>query len=104
MATSRDRILKELENHPEGLCDDCCSEASAVTPRQSVNQICRPLALQRVINRPTRRCSMCGKLKIVNIRSDGIPQPTRSEPIPHDESRGMTEDQVKMAVMRWLGG
>jgi len=49
--TNANRILKTLEDHPEGLDDDELSQISGVTPRQQVYQICIRLAHQGKIRR-----------------------------------------------------
>ena len=64
--TSRDKILQFLSNNPNGACDDCISGKADVIPRQQVNQICRPLQKQGIIERTRKNCPFCKTFKIVN--------------------------------------
>jgi hypothetical protein len=60
-------LLELLESvKPDGRCDDCLSEELSITPRQKVNQICRPLHEAGRIVRLKATCSRCGKVKLVN--------------------------------------
>jgi hypothetical protein len=64
--TASERILQTLGNSPDGLCDDCLSIASGVTPRQQVYQRATELFQDGKIFRNKRSCSSCKKFKLVN--------------------------------------
>lgn len=49
----------------EGLCDDCLSEVSKITPRQQVNLICRKN--DELIKRTEATCKHCNESKLVNF-------------------------------------
>jgi hypothetical protein len=66
MPTSKDKILVVLQAREVALCDDCLSKLAGVTPRQQVNQICRPLADAGTIERNHGPCGNCGGSKLVN--------------------------------------
>ncbi|MFZ0819344.1 MAG: hypothetical protein WAM91_04695 [Candidatus Acidiferrales bacterium] len=70
MNTSLDRILESLEKHQLGLCDDCLSRFTNVTPRQQVNTICNGLAQRRTTLRAKENCPICHSLKLVNRLPD----------------------------------
>ena len=60
-------VLELLETvKPDGRCDDCLSDELNITPRQTVNQICRPLHDAGRVSRLKATCSRCGKVKLVN--------------------------------------
>ena len=68
--TIKDLILKELKNGNK-MCDDCLSDYTGVTPRQSINQSCRDLSKNSEISRSKRNefmCDICKKDKIVNFK------------------------------------
>ncbi len=48
----------------EGLCDDCLSDMTNITPRQQINQICS--SLEDTIRRVKGSCKECNKTKITN--------------------------------------
>lgn len=65
--TNRNKILDFLEDKAEDkYCDDCLSEVLNITPRQQVNQMCRPLANEGKITRRKSSCSRCGRVKLCN--------------------------------------
>ena len=63
--TIQDRILTALRA-TAGLCDDCLSEVTGVTPRQSINAECRLLSSMKALSRTTEDCARCRRPKIVN--------------------------------------
>jgi hypothetical protein len=48
-----------------GLCDDCLSELAGITPRQTVNALCRRLANSNRVTRERGECKHCGRIKLV---------------------------------------
>jgi hypothetical protein len=64
---NREKIIKFLTNNPEGSCDDCISTRLGITSRQQVNQICRILVNNNIIERRRKKCKFCTKEKINNI-------------------------------------
>jgi len=64
--TNDERIYQTLKK--EGpLCDACLSDKADVSPRNSVNQICRKRAKLRHLDRKKQKCPRCKKKKIINI-------------------------------------
>jgi len=63
--TIQDRILMALRA-TDRLCDDCLSEVTGVTPRQSINAECRLLSSRKLISRTTEDCARCRRIKIIN--------------------------------------
>ena len=61
----RSRILGALQNS-NALCDDCLSEVTAVTPRQSININCRAMESSKLLARMRETCLRCSRVKIVN--------------------------------------
>ena len=51
MTTNRDRILSAIRNSSQPLDDDQLSRRSGVAPRQTVNMICRQLAIEGTLRR-----------------------------------------------------
>jgi transcription initiation factor IIE alpha subunit len=68
VATHRDRIIEYLKRHPDGRDDDELSEDLDIRPRQTVNQVCRALAADRLVTRTrgTPRTGMARRPKLVN--------------------------------------
>ena len=58
-------ILGALQNS-NALCDDCLSEVTTVTPRQSINIKCRAMESTKLLARIRETCSRCSRVKIVN--------------------------------------
>jgi hypothetical protein len=48
------------------LCDDCLSEVTKITPRQTINMACRALHSSKTLSRPRESCLRCKRVKIVN--------------------------------------
>jgi hypothetical protein len=68
--TIKAKVLATLRGTAR-LCDDCLSEATGVTPRQSINIACRAMNLKKVLGRATDTCERCRRTKIVNYLSTG---------------------------------
>jgi|SRR5262249_4082492 len=68
MLKAKERILEILAADKIAICDDCLSKLAQVTPRQQVNQICRPLSDAKTIERFSGKCEKCGKPKLINKR------------------------------------
>src|SRR6266478_4959368 len=65
-----DKVLKLIQQHPEGLDDDEISDQSGIQPRQQVYQICKRLEIEGKIRR--RNVEKTGKRsKIHNFPNDG---------------------------------
>ena len=65
--SNSDVMIKFLdETKPDGMCDDCLSDALNIKPRQQVNQLCRKLYSKKQISRNKLQCPRCLKDKLVN--------------------------------------
>ena len=64
--TTREAILAKLGELGNGLCDDCLSRLTLISPRQAINQNCRQLRTALLITRTLHRCPECGGEKLVN--------------------------------------
>jgi hypothetical protein len=65
--TQATQILELLESiSPDGRCDDCLANELGISPRQSVNGICRHLRDHGQLTRIRAACSLCSKPKLVN--------------------------------------
>jgi hypothetical protein len=53
------------------LCDDCLSEVTGVTPRQSINIACRAMTSAKALTRVTEDCARCSRAKIINRLGTG---------------------------------
>lgn len=78
--TNRERIIQVLKSHADGLCDDCLSRISSVTPRQTVYAICSVVAPEGLISRVKRECPQCQKTKLVNALKGSPPPPYPAPP------------------------
>lgn len=77
--SNREKIFQKLLVGP--CCDDCLAKVAGVSPRQTVNQICRGSKTE--ISRDTESCPQCGKTKLVNRfigDSTGRQSPRRISP------------------------
>lgn len=82
----RDTIFATLRR-TDGLCDDCLSEVTGVTPRQSVNIYCRRLSVENLLTRATESCARCRRTKIVNhVRTGAAPSARAPRPSPKAEN------------------
>jgi len=108
--TNIQKIIHSLtHNGPQ--CDDCLSESARITPRQTVNQICRGLAQQNVIERERYGyCPRCGRHKITNHPSKSA-APRRNAPPPSPQPTGrprnhdveaLSEDEIKKVLAEHL--
>jgi hypothetical protein len=61
----RTAILAALKKSG-ALCDDCLSEVTEITPRQTINMTCRSLHSSKTLSRPRETCLRCKRVKIVN--------------------------------------
>jgi len=67
--TNEDKIYNSLkETGP--MCDDCLSDKAKVTPRQSVNTICRKRQEIDDLLRTKSLCPICNKNKLINRLND----------------------------------
>jgi len=71
MATSKEKILEIIEEVKKGICDDCLSRLSKVSPRQQVNTITRKLQEDGILRREKGICQECSKQKLINKTSSG---------------------------------
>jgi len=60
-----EKIFRELEANNK-LCDDCLSMKCEITPRQTVNRLCRETDARGEIRRAKGACDICNKIKLVN--------------------------------------
>lgn len=65
---NKEIIYKFLKDRKIQLCDDCLSEELDINPRQQVNQLCRKLHSEGLIDRASGQCDFCRKDKLVNCR------------------------------------
>jgi hypothetical protein len=93
LANNRERVLDFVSKFP-GRDDDEIASALKITPRQSVNQICRRMCDEKIIRRERGP-----RGKIVNFSTGYLPQAGASTV---QQSKGnsdaMSEDQVKTAL------
>ncbi len=61
-----EKIQQILLNNKKAYCDDCLSEILSIFPRQQINQICRRLEKEGILERKTGICNSCSKKKIIN--------------------------------------
>lgn len=75
MAQNLELIRRAITSHPEGICDDCLSKISGITPRQSVRAICVAESLAGKFSREKRECPQdgCRKIKLVNALATSPP-------------------------------
>ncbi len=95
-----------------GLCDDCLSEVTAITPRQSINISCRDMHAGKVLLRPRETCPRCNRTKIVNrlsnaqmVEPNGVPlaRVTSVEPsILSNERPWYWEGNVQDRIVQFL--
>src|SRR4051794_3384056 len=76
--TNRERILRTLRLSSSALDDDQLAQRVGITPRQTVNQICRRLSADGIVDRVT---GPDGKIVNVLISSPEIPQPPAATPV-----------------------
>ena len=109
--TVQDKILTTLRA-TDRLCDDCLSEATGVTPRQTINAYCRVLSSRKVVARATEDCARCGRTKIVN--RVGAVGPRQSSTLPESGIRKLPaaesgrpwywEGNVQRRIVEFLKG
>ncbi len=64
---NRERVLDEINSHPEGIDDDTLSEKLQIEPRQQIRQIAAALELEGLVERRSIRKKNGGRKKIHNI-------------------------------------
>ena len=109
--TIRSKILGALQKSGV-LCDDCLSEVTAITPRQSINICCRDMHADKVLSRPRETCPRCNRTKIINRLSNAQEgnssdlQPVEAagtEPnIPSSDHPWYWEGNVQDKILRFL--
>ena len=65
-STNTEKTIQYLKDNPSGSCDDCISTRLKITPRQQVNQICRRLSTNGIIERKKEKCPFCQIKKLNN--------------------------------------
>ncbi len=109
--TASETILSTLRKFGRGLCDDCLSKITGITPRQTINQRCRELLIGRSIERSAQRCAECNSDKLVNWveRTPATIAPltiTEKKPVALTETpSGRTwcwEGSIQDAITRYL--
>jgi hypothetical protein len=85
---SRTALILGIIGDGRTWCDDCLSEKSGITPRQSVNQLCNALGSRGALNRGKGLCCRCGKLKLSTwltanggVALDGLDSSIFAEPV-----------------------
>lgn len=71
-----ERILLQVRANGIALCDDCLSNTLNITPRQTVNNLCRQMAKEGTISRAQGICARCGGSKLVNALTGPTHQPS----------------------------
>lgn len=61
--SNTDIIMNFLGNNESAWCDDCLSNRTGVTPRQTIYQLCSKLAKDGTVSRYKGECTYCGRLK-----------------------------------------
>src|SRR5258708_37771235 len=77
-----ERILSTLAKFERGLCDDCLSKVTRISPRQTVNQRCRGFYGNGQITRNQDTCAECGQCKLVNRLTDDLVRGAATERDP----------------------
>jgi hypothetical protein len=93
---NRDRVLDFIAAFP-GRDDDEIASALKITPRQSVNQICRRLSQDGKLRRERGP-----RGKLVNYCTGDQPKIVQQTDPPKSTSKGLEEDQVKAALKAHL--
>lgn len=106
MPTNRDVVLDTLSRMEGGLCDDCLSSESGVTPRQQIHQIATSLQRAGRITREKRQCPSCGRHKLVSSTGAALGEMEMKPPSPKP-SQGRPwywEGNVQGQVVSHLAG
>jgi MarR family protein/restriction endonuclease len=99
ISNQQDRVLDFIARFP-GRDDDEIASALKISPRQTVNQICRRLCQKNLVRRERGK-----RGKLVNFAITGGDQPAvigSSMPRTRADAGAMTEDQVKAALVSML--
>ena len=109
--TIRSKILGALQKSGV-LCDDCLSEVTAITPRQSVNISCRDMHAGKMLSRPRETCPCCNRVKIVNrlgstevVKPNGLPLAKITPPkpsVPLSDRPWYWEGNVQDKIVQFL--
>lgn len=67
LMTNMEAVNEFIHENRKLYCDDCLSDELDIKPRQQINQICRNLMKDGVLNREKRQCAGCSKEKLVNV-------------------------------------
>jgi hypothetical protein len=104
----RTAILGALSKS-NALCDDCLSEITGITPRQTVNMGCRVLHASKALSRPRETCRRCKRVKIVNrvvtdtgIESQPSPRNVTIDASPQDVRPWYWEGNVQARIVQFL--
>jgi len=81
MATNRERVIQCLKDHPRGLCVDCLSKKTGVSPRQGVFRIARDLEREFRLSKERRECPG-GDGRVKNVYYLLLPQPQEPQGRP----------------------
>lgn len=118
MQTQRERIVACLREHPEGMDDDQLASALAISPRQTVNQICRALVTTGIISRTenpqthkksnrfigdgetteVHQTSVLMEVTPLDARLITLADDASVRAFPYRDMSGLSEDAVKAAV------
>ncbi|MCW5776671.1 MAG: hypothetical protein KIS87_09555 [Phycisphaeraceae bacterium] len=105
--THRDRVLGFLSSAAGPICDDCLSDRTGITPRQTIFQVCTRLTGERrVIRDRFHSCAYCLKSKLCTVLDsraltvDRKASPTGST-APSDKPWSW-EGNMQAALIAWL--
>jgi hypothetical protein len=96
ITNQQDRVLDFIARFP-GRDDDEIASALKIFPRQTVNQICRRLCQKNLVRRESGKYG-----KLVNFAIARPAVISRSLPRTGADTRAMTEDEVKAALVAML--
>lgn len=111
--TAKSRSQDSLSEHGP-MCDDCLSLETRIKPRQTINIACRAMVDDGILIRAKDICPRCRATKIVNrlkgstasVPWEGQVTNIRSsqvdKPIKNHDVEGLSEDEIKQALVDWL--
>ncbi|MEI6286943.1 MAG: tetratricopeptide repeat protein [Bacillota bacterium] len=87
-----------------GVCDECLSELTGITPSQQINLICRKLTKRQIIYRSVKKniCSVCGSRKLLNSSEVIDNMKSDSSSISNGISSGSAVDVHMSKIFEYL--
>lgn len=103
----RDTILGFLGDAKGPICDDCLSDRTGITPRQTINMICRRLEkVDQIARDGTGSCHYCHGRKICNsltkAPANSSHRPTRTRKTDDPRELWHWEGNIQAALVTWL--